>query len=201
MTSHNIKMSLRHAVDRLPHATCDDIATTPVQKMCEHDMITCQNKGRSFKKTVVCRVAMAFACCTVILIVGAGWYCQNRIIDSCITIDVTSSFEITASKNERVLELKPLNDDARKLIKEEDFHGWRIDDAVEALFVQLGEEAYIDQNNHTVLISVNNKNIEHKKMIKQELTQHIQKALANIDVEPTIVYQPMDIATHVHNIV
>ncbi|MEG2597398.1 MAG: hypothetical protein RR977_03135, partial [Oscillospiraceae bacterium] len=191
MMQRQIRTSLAHAVSQLPHMPFDAIASPPVQKMCVHDAITCQN-GKFCVKAVFRRWIVAVASCVLFLVAGVFGYQQHLMVDSYITIDVNPSFEITANRHDRVLEVKALDDEAIEFVEGKKFRGKTVDDAVEALFVQLGSSHYITAEKRTVLISVHSKNAEHGSQIEKEMTKRIEKALAAVGIKPHVVYQPFD---------
>ncbi|MEG0485439.1 MAG: hypothetical protein RR576_08320 [Oscillospiraceae bacterium] len=191
MKTKQIELSLASAISCLPHSSFEAIATAPIEKMQQHDFITRQNVKEREVRLPMRRFAMAAACCAVMLIVGFGWYTQNLAVDSLITIDVNPSFSIKANRQNRVLELKALNDDAKAFASGQKFKGQSVDAAVEGLFAELGKSKYLNAEKNTVLISVQSQNDTHSKQLENEIAQHIEKALANEHIVPRVVRQTL----------
>ncbi|MEG0878755.1 MAG: hypothetical protein RSF00_08790 [Oscillospiraceae bacterium] len=191
MKTKQIELSLASAISCLPHSSFEAIATAPIKKMQQHDYITRQNVKEPAVRLPMRRFAMAAACCAVMLIMGFGWYTQNLAVDSLITIDVNPSFSIKANRQNRVLELKALNDDAKAFASGQKFKGQSVDAAVEDLFAELGKSKYLNAEKNTVLISVQSQNDTHSKQLENEIAQHIEKALANEHIVPRVVRQTL----------
>ncbi|MEG2659816.1 MAG: hypothetical protein RR978_03765 [Oscillospiraceae bacterium] len=191
MKTKQIELSLASAISCLPHSSFEAIATAPIEKMQQHDFITRQNVNERAVRLPMRRFAMAAACCAVMLIVGFGWYTQNLAVDSLITIDVNPSFSIKANRQNRVLELKALNDDAKVFASGQKFKWQSVDNAVEGLFAELGKSKYLNAEKNTVLISVQSQNDTHSKQLENEIAQHIKKALANEHIVPRVVRQTL----------
>ena len=78
------------------------------------------------KKRTFIKYALSMATMFMLVIGGitaTNIYKNNKAIDSVIMLDVNPSIEIQVNKNEKVLEVKPLNDDAKIVVGDMDFVG------------------------------------------------------------------------------
>ena len=93
---------------------------------------------------------------------------RNQLAYALVSIDINPSFELYVDKYDKVIEIIPINDEA-KTLKIEQLIGLEIQDVVEALIKQAQDYGYIntlDTNQNTVIISTINYGIDGEKLIR-----------------------------------
>ncbi|MEG2633447.1 MAG: hypothetical protein RSA97_02515 [Oscillospiraceae bacterium] len=192
-----IQKALNSGFNQLPHIPFNQISELPIDKLLEHDEITRQTEPkhiRAKKRSLSFRrFSVAFACCLMMIAAGAAWLWQDNVTSGIITIDINPSFEISINNRDRVLKVQALNGDAEEFLSGKNFHGWKTEDAVEALFSALGQSRYFsNEKKNTVLISVQSKNIELAKSLEITLSSKIEKALEASNKKALITCQEVD---------
>lgn len=93
---------------------------------------------------------------------------KNQLAYALVSIDINPSFELYVDKEDKVIEIIPINDEA-KTLKIEQLIGLEIQDVVEDLIKQAQDYGYIntiDANQNTVIISTINYGIDGEKLIR-----------------------------------
>lgn len=95
------------------------------------------------KKIVVCLIMM------LLIVTGCGK--KEEKIKSTITLDINPSIEINLDKNDKVVNIKPLNEDAKDIISN-DLEGKSLDDTIEVITNNVIDKGYIEDGNVTILL-------------------------------------------------
>jgi hypothetical protein len=93
---------------------------------------------------------------------------RNQLAYALVSVDINPSFELYVDKNDRVIEINPINEEAKALIINQ-LIGLEVQDVVEDLIKQTQDLGYInliDTNQNTVIISTINYGIDGEKLIK-----------------------------------
>ena len=77
-------------------------------------------------------------------------------IASVITLDVNPSLNIVMDTSDKVIEVQPLNEDAKTVIGDMDFAGANLDVTVNALIGSMLVNGYLDDMRNSILVSVEN---------------------------------------------
>lgn len=182
-----IEFSLERSMRQLPHPSFEAISQAHVTPMQSHDYITrqeCPSRQR--------RVWLhALACAAIVLVIGAGWLFQYRMVDAIIDLDVNPSFEITTNRNEQVLDVRGLNAQARDVLRGRVYRGWALEDTLDTLFIDLNESGYVNGRQNAVLVSVAGRDDLHTQELKALVTQRITDTLTARDVQPDIIQQDL----------
>jgi len=105
-----------------------------------------------------------------------------------LTIDVNPSIEIVTNRLERVVELKPLNDDARELLKDFNPGSKDLESTINDLVDLLILTGYIrGGEDNVVMITVTDDSVDSK--IVNKVNRAIQAILENKKIEATILNQ------------
>ncbi len=80
-----------------------------------------------------------------------------QAVDSVISFEVNPNLEIKINKNEKVLDVIPLNDEARDVIGNMKFKNTDLEMAVNALIGSMLKNGYINDMQNSILVSVENK--------------------------------------------
>ena len=112
-------------------------------------------------------------------------------IVSVITIDVNPSMELSLDKNNRVVSVKALNDDSKKLVENKMLEDLPIEEALNNIIVILRNNKYLKDSENTILVNV--------ESINENLTQIVNAAIkkkANEDnINVNIIMQEVKDAT------
>lgn len=137
--------------------------------------------GRPIRKYFALAAA-ALALMAIGAVIGAV---INRAPDNkvyaTVSIDVNPSLEIKINKDERVLEVIPLNADAKKVIGDMDFSGASIELAVNALIGSMYRHGYLSESRGTVLLSLDNEDALKTSDLMERLTAEISELLQGDD--------------------
>lgn len=93
---------------------------------------------------------------------------RNQLAYALVSVDINPSFELYVDKNDRVIEINPINEEAKTLSIDQ-LIGLEVQDVVEDLIKQAQDLGYInliDTNQNTVIISTINYGIDGEKLIK-----------------------------------
>ena len=120
-------------------------------------VIIMQNKK---KKSLVRAVAGIAAALLIVCggIFGLNAYNGSKAIASTVMLDVNPSIEIQVNKHEKVLAVKPLNEDAKKVVGTMDFSGSSLEITVNALIGSMLRNGYINDASNSILVTVDSKN-------------------------------------------
>lgn len=97
---------------------------------------------------------------------------DNKVFAT-VSIDVNPSLEIKINKEEKVLDIIPLNDDAKKVIGEMDFSGASMELTVNALIGSMYRLGYLNDEHRTVLVSLDNEDAARAAYLLDQLTAQI----------------------------
>lgn len=97
---------------------------------------------------------------------------DNKVFAT-VSIDVNPSLEIKINKEEKVLSVIPLNDDAKKVIGDMDFKGATMELTVNALIGSMYRLGYLNEEHRTVLVSLDNKDAAKAAYLLDQLTVQI----------------------------
>jgi len=93
---------------------------------------------------------------------------RNQLAYALVSIDINPSFELYVDKNDKVIEINSINDEAETLDIDQ-LIGLEVQDVVESLIKQAQDKGYInslDTNQDTVIISTINYGIDGEKLIR-----------------------------------
>lgn len=134
---------------------------------------------RKNSKVLWLRRGAVAACFMLIFAAFAGYFAlngdnTNSEVAAIITLDINPSFEIKIDKNEKVLEVNALNDDAKAVIADEDFRNQDLSEAVKKIVDLLIENGYLEDDiTNAVLLSVDGKDQAKIDLIRLKLTELI----------------------------
>jgi len=93
---------------------------------------------------------------------------RNQLAYALVSIDINPSFELYVDKNDKVIEINSINEEAKTLDIDQ-LIGLEVQDVVESLIKQAQDKGYInslDTNQDTVIISTINYGIDGEKLIR-----------------------------------
>ncbi|MBR1416767.1 MAG: hypothetical protein IJ572_03000 [Bacilli bacterium] len=103
------------------------------------------------------KIIISIIVCVVLVIGIIGFIFWNNRTVSTITLDINPSIEINLDRNEKVKNIKALNDDAEEIISD-NLKGKSLDDTFEILITNLVEKGYVNkEDNLDVVLYVDGK--------------------------------------------
>lgn len=168
-----------------------DWRATEMTQQTEYSAVpdgTPQNTPRRRRRWPVVTAAVAAACLLLFAGIGFGanyWYG----VDAVIALDVNPSIELKTNRQEKVLSVEALNDDAKKVLDGMELAGTDLKVAMNALIGSMVRNGYIDEARNSVLVSVEGSSPEQEQRLKDELTAGISDALMQSAISPAILQQ------------
>ena len=148
------------------------------------------------KKNRLLPIAVAAALVLVCLGGYLGLSYANRAdlpaeysVASVITLDVNPSLNIVMDESDKVLEVQPLNDDAKTVIGDMDFTGSSLDVTVNALIGSMLVNGYLDGIRNSILVSVENGDSAKAESLQQQVSDLISSAVGDGGFEASVLTQ------------
>ena len=102
----------------------------------------------------------------------------QRAVSHTVSLDVNPSIEIRLNRQERVVAVVPLNEDAEKVVGSMDFSGVPLDLTVNALIGSMVRNGYLGEFANSVLVTVDDEDEERADDLTKYLASVIDEALA-----------------------
>lgn len=102
-------------------------------------------------RSYIARIGSIAAAVAVFAVGGISSY---YIPASYVSVDINPSFIMTLNVYNKVIDIEPLNDEAKQLLEERDVKGMDINDSIDALIDSSEHRGYVDTNGDEVIISV-----------------------------------------------
>lgn len=94
----------------------------------------------------------------------------TEVIASTVTIDINPSVELLLNEDDEIVEINPINEDAKALIEnQEHFKGMNIDTAIRNLIQSAINQGYIMNDDNYILVNVVSENAEKKALVQEKL--------------------------------
>ncbi len=147
------------------------------------------NKRNNFKKFAA--VAAAF----VILfagVIGFAVTSQRNDIVSTVSLDVNPSINIQLNKNEKIVDVIPLNEDAEKIVGTMDFKGSDLTVTVNALVGSMLRNGYLSDIANSLLVTVEGNDHAFNEQMRKRVEDEIDAVLKGVDFDASILNQEID---------
>ena len=133
------------------------------------------------------------AAAMVLLVVGLGGrnIYRARTVDSIISFDINPSLLMKVNKNERVLDVEPLNKEGEIVIGEMNFKNSDLEMAINALIGSMLRNGYIDEIDNSILITVENKDKDKGASLQAKLVDEVDSILSANSINGAILSQPV----------
>ncbi len=126
--------------------------------------------------------------CLLLVFFGINTYQINFRTFATVYLDVNPSIEVSINRNEKVLNVYALNEDAERIIDGMDFKGSSLKVTVNALIGSLVRNGYINEINNSILVSVSDTDGKSGKQLEEELLNEISSLIDNGSVLSQQVY-------------
>lgn len=190
MKKVNIEESLKRAINEAPLLDFEEIAKQPYIPMSEHDYITKQvEKKRDFSYK---KLSIAMSFCILLLFIGTSWIFQYKMTDSIITLDVNPSVKIVTNRKDKVIQVKPLNDDGMIVVENLRYENEELNKVVKQIVERMYKEGYINLDKNTILVSADNKKKDKADVILDNIGKVIYKDLSSKQIASQVILQIMN---------
>ena len=117
--------------------------------------------------------------CLIIIAGVITFILLNNRVASIITMDINPSIEINLDKEEKVIKVKAINDDAKSIVSNE-YNNKTLEEALTLLVTNLISENYVEDNNVDIILHTEG-NIK-----IEDITQKIEFTFGKEEVHPTL---------------
>ena len=136
--------------------------------------VTPMKKKNYLKSIIAAAAAVVFVLAGVI---GFGTYQKANKVVSTVALDVNPGIEITINAKEKVLDVKAMNDDAKKVIGDMNFKGSDLDVAVNALIGSMLRCGYLSEITNSILVSVDSSDAAQGEALQKRIAAEIEAIL------------------------
>ena len=184
MKKRQIIQSIRRSVDKLTPDVYQYVANAPVQKLPFHDAITAQPKqdqtDSKRKISPVLRLAPVFALLALVLFSFTMWK-QLMTVTGVVGLDVNPSIQIDVNRFDRVIDVKPLNNDAIPIIHGIAYKQVKLEYVVRSLVGSMYYHGYLQDPESAILISVESRDAKKAAFLEKQVSIEISE-LVSLDV-------------------
>ncbi len=186
MKKTEVEQSVRRAFS---NATPNDFDSVLADCQEQKGNVIMLKKG---KKNHLLRTVAGIAAALVLVVgsvFGIGTYYANHAVDSTISLDVNPSIEIQVNRNEKVLDVIPLNSDGVTVLGDMDLKGTDLEVTVNALVGSMLKNGYISEISNSILVSVDNSDPQKSAELQEKLTTEISELLDDKNVSGAVLSQ------------
>lgn len=135
--------------------------------------------------------AVAVAASLAILLTGTGVFgaYQNHHTVATVSLDVNPGIEIRLNRNERVLDVVPINEDGKIVIGNMNFKNSDLEVTVNALVGSMLKNGYLSNMANSILISVDGNDGEKAKLLQEKLSADVDSYLKSQNVDGAVLSQ------------
>lgn len=203
MTEHsNLQWKNDEIASRLKSAM-DTLTPDVLDKI---DLHTPQDFYREVSKPVLLykkmrtAAAVAVACLCIVVLSGGVSAFQNSRIESSIAIDVNPSIELSVNRNDKVLKVEALNEDAVEILDDMDLKNVDLDIAVNAVIGSMVRHGYLDELDNAILVTVASGNKDKAALLRRDVVEDIESSLEEHKLEAVVYDQQADVTDEVKSI-
>ena len=134
------------------------------------------------------------------LMTGCGSGQSTQKYTSLVTLDINPSIQLQLDDDHKVIEAIAVNDDAKKVLQDMELEQADANVAMNAVLGSLVKNGYLNANQNTVLLSVENDDDQARVALEDELSQYIYTTLKSYSIEGAIYSQDIDIDDDVESL-
>ena len=114
-------------------------------------------------KTKKIIIGVVFGCLLLagISLGGLYFYKINKVL-TVLTIDINPSLKLSLNYKVEIVKAEGINEDGKKLLKQENFKGDDLEDAIEEIAELAVEQGYVTKEENHILINVEGKDIKNR---------------------------------------
>ncbi len=141
---------------------------------------------------------MVSAAAAVILVAGLsyGIYSYNTPY-SYLNIDINPSVEIATNIYDRIISVKPLNEDGQKLLELGSYKNMKLEDGVDELLQDARDEGYFnDEQKNAVMITVSGKDEDKVTEIEEQVKDTAEAKVKQASKDAQVVVEKVPLVRH-----
>ena len=131
---------------------------------------------------------------------GCGSGSRTQDYTSLVTLDINPSIQLQLDEKDKVIDAIAVNDDAKKVLQDMELEQADANVAMNAVLGSLVKNGYLNANQNTVLLSVENDDDQARVALEDELSQYIYTTLKSYSIEGAIYSQDIDIDDDVESL-
>ncbi len=152
--------------------------------------LTDAERGRFDKKKTgrgniaVFKRVIAAAAALILMFIGGGIYSfRNIMACSYVTVDVNPSFEFSLNRNDKVIEVKAINEDAAPIVAQMKVKGCGIGEALTMLKETLKANGYLQDETAAILVDIVPENEKKRASISGEVEKSLSEAVVVVSTK------------------
>ncbi len=187
MTNQELEKKIADAFEKSTPHVLEYVKNAEIVRLEDTDAII---GARPEKKRNIYRSMQLMAACILLLVTfGIGRAVSFHQTATIVSIDVNPSFELTANKADKVLDVKALNEDARVVLGTMNLKKVDLDVAVNALIGSMVKNGYVSELKNSILITVVNEDETKSQEIKANLLDDLNRTLASSNIDAVVYSQ------------
>ena len=175
MNNKDIENNLVEAFSKIDNSKLNSILSVCAKQERRMIYMEERNENRWLPKLLV--LATVFMLVAGVIYSSNSMNKINEMVAATISLDVNPSIDIKINKNEKVIKVTALNEDAKAIIGDMDFKGSDLKVTVNALIGSLVRNGYINDLTNSILVSVDDTNELEAKSLEEKLMQEISALL------------------------
>lgn len=144
------------------------------------------------KSVIIIIVCLLVVCLSVGITFGIIKCNSNKKISNdivtTITMDINPSIEINLDKDNKVISVKALNSDSKKIISNKNFKGKNLENTINTLVDSLKENGYLNDEKNMILI-----NVESKDEVLNNVEEVVNKVVEEKKIKCDVVVQQIEV--------
>lgn len=189
MHKNELLRALKRAINALPHTDVNDLTNIKVEKMTQHDHITRLDKSTRRQRPMAVRMTPVLAAAAVLLL-GFQWYTQYLLPVANVTLETNPAFSMTLNRQLEILDIRPLNDDATKVLGGASFKGASFEHTMRTLLDDLAPENPSALEPKAYLFSTATRNERIKERI-QAIEHDVAQSFISRHTNTVVAFQPL----------
>ena len=147
------------------------------------------------KKNNTWKLGLAMCVAALLMIGGISGFnhFNSNLVTSTIAFDVNPSIELEMNKNEEVLKVNALNEDAIKVLDGMNLVGSDMDVAVNALIGSMIKQGYLSELTNSILVSVNSNDQAVTNELQKKLMEEINELIKENNLTGSVLSQKIQL--------
>ncbi len=135
------------------------------------------------------KYALAPAAAAILLLFGAWFGYSAYATQAVVAFDVNPSIELSVNRKEKILQVKPRNEEGETVVGTMKLKGVDLDVAVNALIGSMVRNGYITEFKNSILITVDSRNTERGDRLQKHLSDEVSELLRGFSLQGAILSQ------------